>query len=127
MVDAKLDAVPLVDIDDEGRFKYILIKVWGRELADGSELSKLIVRGYGRAEWHGAYFIIFKDFFPNMSIHIADIYEEASGSIRGLGLDTECLGGGRIEHHPDLKKLKVFGYSTVFAQRYFSHQIDFFN
>lgn len=50
--DAKLDAVPLVDID-EGRFKYILIKVFGRQLADGSEPSKQIVRGYSRAEWHG--------------------------------------------------------------------------
>lgn len=53
MVDAKLEAVPLVDIDSEGRFKYILIKVYGREQADGTEPSKLIVRGYQRAEWHG--------------------------------------------------------------------------
>lgn len=53
MVDAKLEAVPLVDIDNAGRFKYILIKVYGKEKADGSEPSKLIVRGYKRAEWHG--------------------------------------------------------------------------
>lgn len=52
-MDAKLEAVPLVDIDDEGRFKYILIKVYGREQSDGSEPSKLIVRGYKRAQWHG--------------------------------------------------------------------------
>lgn len=52
-MDAKLEAVPLVDIDDEGRFKYILIKVYGKEQADGSEPSKLIVRGYKRAQWHG--------------------------------------------------------------------------
>lgn len=52
-MDAKLEAVPLVDIDDEGRFKYILIKVYGREQADGTEPSKLIVRGYKRAQWHG--------------------------------------------------------------------------
>lgn len=51
-VDAKLEAVPLVDID-EGRFKYILIKVYAKQLADGSEPSKLIVRGYSRAQWHG--------------------------------------------------------------------------
>lgn len=43
----------------------------------------------------------------------ADIYDEASGSIRALGLDTECLGGGRIEHFPDDKLLKVYGHSTV--------------
>lgn len=52
-MDAKLEAVPLVDIDDQGRFKYILIKVYGREQADGTEPSKLIVRGYKRAQWHG--------------------------------------------------------------------------
>lgn len=52
-MDAKLAAVPLVDIDAEGRFKYILIKVHGKELADGTEPSKLIVRGFQRAEWHG--------------------------------------------------------------------------
>lgn len=43
----------------------------------------------------------------------ADIYDEVSGSIRALGLDTECLGGGRIEHFPESKLLKVYGYSTV--------------
>ena len=52
-IDAKLDAVPFVDIDNEGRFKYILIKVYGKEKSDGSEPSKVIVRGYLRAEWHG--------------------------------------------------------------------------
>lgn len=43
----------------------------------------------------------------------ADIYDEVSGSVRALGLDTECLGGGRIEHFPESKLLKVYGYSTV--------------
>lgn len=28
-------------------------------------------------------------------------------------MDTECLGGGRIEHNPDKKYLKVYGYSQV--------------
>lgn len=54
-MDPKLEAIPLVDIDDSGRFKYILIKVFGREQADGTEPSKLIVRGYKRAQWHGNY------------------------------------------------------------------------
>lgn len=52
-MDPKLEAIPLVDIDNEGRFKYILIKVYGREQADGTEPTKLIVRGYQRAQWHG--------------------------------------------------------------------------
>ncbi|XP_055382926.1 sex-regulated protein janus-A-like isoform X2 [Condylostylus longicornis] len=98
MVDKKLEAVPNVDIDNEGVFKYILIKVYGKEKSDGSEPSKLIVRGYQRCQWH------------------SDIYDEVSNSVQGLGLDTECLGGGRIEHRPDNKKIKVYGYSQGFGK-----------
>lgn len=61
-MDAKLEAVPLVDIDKEGRFKYILIKVYGKEKSDGSEPSKLIVRGYKRAQWHGINRIFYPPF-----------------------------------------------------------------
>lgn len=59
MVDKKMEAVPVIDIDNEGRFKYILIKVYGPVQADGSEPSKLIVRGYKRAEWHSKCFFAF--------------------------------------------------------------------
>ncbi|XP_037923724.1 sex-regulated protein janus-A-like isoform X2 [Hermetia illucens] len=97
MVDAKLEAVPEVDID-EGIFKYVLIKVYGKEQSDGMEPSKLIVRGFNRAQWH------------------SDIYDEVRSSVEGLGLDTECLGGGRIEHRPDNKKIKVYGYSQGFGK-----------
>ena len=51
MSDAKLEAVPSVEID-EGIFKYVLIKLYGKEKTDGSEPSKLLVRGFSRAEWH---------------------------------------------------------------------------
>lgn len=34
--------------------------------------------------------------------------------LKALKLEAECLGGGRIEHHPDIKKIKVYGYSQVF-------------
>lgn len=53
MANDKLDAIPIVGIEDSGRFKYVLIKVFGKEQADGVEPSKLIVRGYQRAQWHG--------------------------------------------------------------------------
>lgn len=46
----------------------------------------------------------------------ADIYDEVSASLAGLGLQTECLGGGRIEHRPDLKRIKVYGYSQGFGK-----------
>uniref|UniRef100_A0A336MDK8 Sex-regulated protein janus-A n=1 Tax=Culicoides sonorensis TaxID=179676 RepID=A0A336MDK8_CULSO len=97
MSDSKLEAVPLVDID-EGIFKYVLIKLYGKEKTDGSEPSKTIVRGFNRAEWH------------------ADIYDEVSKSVQCLGLETECLGGGRIEHRPEKKWIKVYGYSQGFGK-----------
>ncbi|XP_070500303.1 sex-regulated protein janus-A-like [Chironomus tepperi] len=94
---ARLDAVPLAEIDT-GIFKYVLIKVYGEEDSNGKEAQKSIVRGFLRAEWH------------------ADIYEEVSMSIRSLGLDCECLGGGRIEHKPEEKKIKVYGYSQGYGK-----------
>ncbi|XP_029732702.2 sex-regulated protein janus-A [Aedes albopictus] len=97
MVDAKLEAVPPVEID-EGIFKYVLIKVYGKEKSDGSEPSKNIVRGFARANWH------------------SDIYDEVSSSLEGLGLATECLGGGRIEHRADRKWIKVYGYSQGYGK-----------
>lgn len=54
-MDAKLRAFPLVDIDHQGRFKYILVKVFGKE-PDDSVRSRLIVRGTKRALWHCEYF-----------------------------------------------------------------------
>jgi len=98
MVDTKLEAVPNVDIDEEGVFKYVLIKVYAEQKADGTEPSKLIVRGYQRCQWH------------------SDIYDEATKPIQCLGLDTECLGGGRIDHRPSAKKLKIYGYSQGYGK-----------
>ena len=49
---AKLDAVPDVEIDPSGRFKYVLIKLY---VDDGApdEKFKFIVRGNARGEYHG--------------------------------------------------------------------------
>lgn len=44
-----LDQVADVDIDANGRFKYILINVKDKV----NDVSKQIVRGYTRAQWHG--------------------------------------------------------------------------
>jgi len=44
----------------------------------------------------------------------ADIFEEVNGHIKEYnGLQTICEGGGRIEHDPDKKTIKVYGYSQV--------------
>ena len=45
----KLAAVPDVIIDNSGRFKYILCKIFDPHDADA---SKLVIRGTGRAEFH---------------------------------------------------------------------------
>ena len=86
----QLDDVQDIDID-EGRFKYILIKV--HHSREGEEISKYIVRGYNHCEYH------------------ADIYDEIAPSIEKNGLDCECVGGGRILHNPQEKKIEVYGYS----------------
>lgn len=111
-----LDSIELVDIDDSGVFKYVLIEV-SAEDESGNEVrqflkvflvrnikclmfqvNKLIVRGFGRCEYH------------------ADIYDEVEEKIRACGLDAQCLGGGRIAHEPSAKRIKVYGYSMGFGR-----------
>lgn len=116
MSDAKLESVPSVDIE-EGVFKYVLIKVYGKENPEGTEPHKLIVRGYTDCQWHCKYDMPTQHVRIIIIIYIfnlADIYERASTSCQGLGLDTECLGGGRIDHNPEAKRIKVYGYSQVY-------------
>jgi phosphohistidine phosphatase len=44
----------------------------------------------------------------------ADIFEEVNGRIKEhSGLQANCVGGGRIEHDPDEKTIKIYGYSQV--------------
>lgn len=89
---AKLDAVEDVKIDPSGRFKYILIKLY---IGDH---TKYIVRGFKWAEYH------------------ADIYEREESSILPPGIETECVGGGRIQHDDGDKIISVFGYSMGFGR-----------
>ncbi|XP_071628412.1 14 kDa phosphohistidine phosphatase isoform X1 [Temnothorax longispinosus] len=96
-----LDKVPDVDIDGHGRFKYILINVQDNV----GKASKKIVRGYARAQWH------------------ADIFDQVDEQIKKhAGLQANCVGGGRIEHDPDEKTIKVYGYSQGFGKA--DHQIS---
>ncbi|XP_049768940.1 sex-regulated protein janus-A-like isoform X1 [Schistocerca cancellata] len=102
----KLAAVPDVDIDPEGTFKYVLIRVFGPEGPDGKEPSKLVVRGYKRAGFH------------------SDVYDETMDRVKGLGVDTECTGGGRIQHDPSAKVIKVYGYSQGFGKADHSKTVE---
>ncbi|KAK0180012.1 hypothetical protein PV327_005698 [Microctonus hyperodae] len=97
-----LDQIPDVDIDDNGVFKYILVQVHD----DNNKQSKPIVRGYAVCQWH------------------ADIYDKIANELKkyGPGLDTECVGGGRINHNADGKAIKVYGYSQGFGKA--DHEIS---
>ncbi|XP_011874091.1 PREDICTED: sex-regulated protein janus-A-like isoform X2 [Vollenhovia emeryi] len=96
-----LDNVPDVDIDGHGRFKYILIDVQDNV----GKANKKIVRGYARSQWH------------------ADIFDVAEEQIKKhAGLQANCVGGGRIEHDPDEKTIKVYGYSQGFGKA--DHQVS---
>ncbi|KAL2099478.1 hypothetical protein ACEWY4_003872 [Coilia grayii] len=96
MASAKLASIPDADIDPNGVFKYVLIRVHS---TDDESISKDIVRGYAWAEYH------------------ADIYDKVSGDLeRAGGVDCECLGGGRIKHDSEAKKIHVYGYSMGFGR-----------
>uniref|UniRef100_A0A8D3A7G3 Si:dkey-51e6.1 n=1 Tax=Scophthalmus maximus TaxID=52904 RepID=A0A8D3A7G3_SCOMX len=90
MADA-LAKIPEVEIDPEGTFKYILVRV---KVKDG-DVHKDIVRGTKSAEYHN------------------HIFEKVSPAMEALGMECKCLGGGKIEHNSQEKKLRVFGESTV--------------
>ncbi|XP_041975138.1 14 kDa phosphohistidine phosphatase-like [Aricia agestis] len=87
--------IPLVDIDPSGVFKYILINVYDKEKNE-AEPQKVIVRGYKRCEYH------------------ADIFDEVQA--KHSSLDLEPLGGGRISHDPENKKIHIYGYSQGYGK-----------
>ncbi|KAM8744744.1 14 kDa phosphohistidine phosphatase [Acanthopagrus schlegelii] len=93
MADA-LAKIPDVEIDPEGTFKYILVRV---KVKDG-DANKDIVRGTKSAEYHN------------------HIFEKVSPAMEALGMECKCLGGGKIEHNSQEKKLRVFGESTGFGK-----------
>ena len=76
-----------------GCYSNIAMKVFSsRVYCDAGEddrHEKDVVRGYTFAEYH------------------ADVYDKTESEVTGAGLDCECLGGGRIEHRPGDKYIKV--------------------
>ncbi|KAJ9587003.1 hypothetical protein L9F63_019400 [Diploptera punctata] len=98
MATGALKDIPEVDIDPDGTFKYVLIKVYGSKKGSGSEDVKTIVRGFSWGAFHG------------------DIYDKTLEQVQALGLDSECVGGGRIKHEAANKKILVYGYSQGFGK-----------
>ncbi|KAJ1145649.1 hypothetical protein NDU88_011935 [Pleurodeles waltl] len=91
-----LAKIPDVDIEPDGVFKYVLIRV--QPARGGPDEGKDIVRGYRWAEYH------------------ADIYDKVCSEIEKQGFSCECLGGGRISHQSQEKKIHVYGYSLGFGR-----------
>lgn len=50
---------------------------------------------------------------PRPAVPAADIYDKAAAELERQGFDCECLGGGRISHQQEQKKIHVYGYSVV--------------
>ncbi|NWU69550.1 PHP14 phosphatase, partial [Pterocles burchelli] len=88
-----LSRVPDVEIDGGGVFKYVLMRV---RAAGGP--GKDVVRGHGWAEYHG----------EGRGLR--------GGPLAQQGLVCECLGGGRLAHRPQEKKIHVYGYSVGFGR-----------
>lgn len=90
----KLEQIPDVDIDTQGKFKYILIEVSDPDTKE----KKYIVRGYRDCSYH------------------VDIFEKVEPEILKLKCRAKCVGGGRILHKPDVKAILIYGYSQGFGQ-----------
>ncbi|XP_013011466.1 14 kDa phosphohistidine phosphatase isoform X2 [Cavia porcellus] len=47
---------------------------------------------------------------------VADIYDKVSSELQKKGYDCECLGGGRISHQNQDRKIHVYGYSMGYGR-----------
>ncbi|CEF70530.1 14 kDa phosphohistidine phosphatase [Strongyloides ratti] len=95
---ASLSTIKDVDIDPSGVFKYILIEATDKATRE----SKMIVRGYGKCPYH------------------ADILDSVKEK-ETKDSKFKCVGGGRINHDNDNKKILVYGYSVGYGKA--DHQI----
>uniref|UniRef100_A0A6I8SGA3 14 kDa phosphohistidine phosphatase n=1 Tax=Xenopus tropicalis TaxID=8364 RepID=A0A6I8SGA3_XENTR len=93
---AALESVAEVQIDPEGVFKYILLRVSSGN--SDPEQHRDIVRGTKSAEFHN------------------HIFDKVNPEIQALGLECKCLGGGKIEHNNKDKKIRIFGESTGYGK-----------
>ncbi|CAI4226781.1 unnamed protein product [Auanema sp. JU1783] len=94
-----LDKVDLVHIDDNGVFKYVLIKVPHTDDNEEEDILnyKIYLRGYISCDYHA---------------NVVRKFREEVGN----DVPMECIGGGRIEKNNAGKKITVYGYSQEFGQ-----------
>ena len=94
-----MDSLPAVDIDSDGKFKYILIRV-----SDGQQEPRHLVRGYKWAAFHA-----------DILDHVVE-KELKPLKQRVAGLRWSCPGGGRIQHNARDKTILIYGYSQGFGR-----------
>lgn len=88
---ALTETTPLVKIDPEGTFKYILL-----EGKTPNNIKLILVRGYEECPYH------------------SDIYDKTVAELKCKEKDLKCLGGGRIKRED--KKIHVYGYSQGYGK-----------
>ena len=86
--------IPTVDIDSEGRFKYVLVKLMDKS----TKKFRYIVRGYSWATFHAA------------------MIDELDKTLKKTDYTCKCVGGGRILHTPEENKIFVYGYSVCYGR-----------
>uniref|UniRef100_A0A8D0L928 14 kDa phosphohistidine phosphatase n=1 Tax=Sphenodon punctatus TaxID=8508 RepID=A0A8D0L928_SPHPU len=102
MAAMQLESIPGVEIDADGTFKYILVRV---QRAGATE-HRDIVRGTKAAEFHN------------------HIFEKVNPEMEKLDFECKCLGGGKIDHNSRDKKIRVFGLSTGYGKEDHSVAVD---
>jgi hypothetical protein len=83
------------------------------------------VKEYYVAVWSdqflNVFFLLDKKMCFLLFLSTGNIYDKTLEAVQSLGLDSECVGGGRIKHDAAAKKIHVYGYSQVkFSQHEYS-------
>lgn len=89
-----------IPLDNDGKMKYILLRVSFKSESSDRKTSRLIVRGDPRAAYHN------------------HIFSVAKNEIRQVedSVNLEVLGGGRIEICSSTRSISIFGFSSAFSQ-----------
>lgn len=109
-----LNHIPQVKLDQEGRFKYILIE------AEFPEENKTVefVRGYKSCPYHADILNKFK----------SEEFDVSGLTLKGKPIsetaEVSCPGGGRIINETALQKLAIYGYSVGFGQADHNHVVE---
>ncbi len=101
-----LPSVPAVEIDPEGVFKYVLLRV----SQPSTSAVRFLVRGFGWASYHDDIYQ------PSKSAVL-----EAAAAVKADAVVVSCAGGGRIRHDAASQTILVYGYSQAYGRA--DHQI----